>query len=663
MIIIAAVKSLWSDREASAYTTPLALRVYTSRLLGRDRSLVLHGGGNTSVKLTETNILGEQEEVLYVKGSGWDLETIEEPGFTPLRLEYVIRLAHLDRLSDPDMVNELQGQKLRAAAPSPSVETILHAILPFRYVDHTHADAVLAVTNTADGRRRIEDIYGDEAVVIPYIMPGFDLARRCALDFPRRRRADTIGMILMNHGVFSFGDSARESYERMIALVDRAERYLGERKAWSLPKAKAARGPSHLAPDIARLRGTLSAAAGAPMILTTSQSQAALHFCRNPELASLATQGPATPDHSIRTKRVPMVGRDVGKYVQEYERYFKTNAAKATAPKTMLDPSPRVVLDPELGLCAAGRSFRDAVIARELYEHNIEVIQRAAALGNYRALSARDVFDVEYWDLEQAKLKLAGKLPEFAGEIALVTGGASGIGRACVEAFLERGAAVLALDIDPSVDSASAHPAYWGLQCDVTDAAAVGAALEKAVRRFGGLDVLVLNAGIFPQEAPLATLEAALWRSVMAVNVEANLGLLKASHPLLTAAPNGGRVVIIGSKNVPAPGPGATAYSASKAALTQIARLAALEWGKDGVRVNVIHPDAVFDTGLWSDDVLRARAARYGLSVEEYKARNVLRTTVRSTDVARLVCAMCGAAFSRTTGAQVPIDGGNERVI
>ena len=657
------MKSLWSDREASAYATPLALRVYSSRLLGRDRSLVLHGGGNTSVMLTETNILGEQEEVLYVKGSGWDLETIEEPGFTPLRLEYVIRLAHLDRLSDPDMVNELQGQKLRAAAPSPSVETILHAILPFRYVDHTHADAVLAVTNTADGRRRIEDIYGDEAVVIPYIMPGFDLARRCALDFPRRRRADTIGMILMNHGVFSFGDSARESYERMIALVDRAERYLSERKAWSLPKAKAARGPSHLALDIARLRGTLSAAAGAPMILTTSQSQAALHFCRIPELASRATQGPATPDHSIRTKRVPLVGRDVGKYVQEYERYFKTNAAKATASKTMLDPSPRVVLDPELGLCAAGRSFRDAVIARELYEHNIEVIQRAAALGNYRALSARDVFDVEYWDLEQAKLKLAGKLPEFAGEIALVTGGASGIGRACVEAFLERGAAVIALDIDPSVDSAIAHPAYWGLHCDVTDAAAVGAALEKAVRRFGGLDVLVLNAGIFPDEAPLATLESALWRSVMAVNVEANLGLLKSCHPLLTAAPNGGRVLIVGSKNVPAPGPGATVYSASKAALTQIARLAALEWGADGVRVNVIHPDAVFDTGLWSDEVLRARAARYGLSVEEYKARNVLRTTIRSADVARLVCAMCGAAFSRTTGAQVPIDGGNERVI
>jgi NAD(P)-dependent dehydrogenase (short-subunit alcohol dehydrogenase family) len=399
------------------------------------------------------------------------------------------------------------------------------------------------------------------------------------------------------------------------------------------------------------------------MILTTSQSPSAMRFCLDPDLASLAAQGPATPDHSIRTKRLPMVGRDVGKYVREYERYFKLHAAKAAAPKTMLDPAPRVVLDPQLGLCAAGHSFRDAVIARELYEHNIEVIRRAAALGNYKALSARDVFDVEYWDLEQAKLKLGGRLPEFAGEIALVTGGASGIGRACVDALLERGAAVVALDVDASVAGATAHPAYWGVQCDVTDAAAVAAALENAVRRFGGLDMLILNAGIFPHDAPLAKLESTLWRSVMAVNVEANLGLLKACHPLLTAAPNGGRVVIVGSKNVPAPGPGATAYSASKAALTQIARLAALEWGEDGVRVNVIHPDAVFDTGLWSEEVLQARAARYGLSVEQYKARNVLRTTVRSADVAGLVCAMCGAAFSRTTGAQVPIDGGNERVI
>jgi NAD(P)-dependent dehydrogenase (short-subunit alcohol dehydrogenase family) len=449
----------------------------------------------------------------------------------------------------------------------------------------------------------------------------------------------------------------------MIALVDRAERYLKERRAWILPGGKPVRRTERLAIDIARLRRDLSAVAGVAMIVMTSQSPDALRFCRSSDAATLAAQGPATPDHSIRTKRIPMIARDVHKYASDYQRYFKTHAAKAQAPKTMLDPAPRVVLDPQLGLCAAGRSFRDAQIARELYEHNIEIIRRAAALGNYRALSARDVFDVEYWDLEQAKLTLAGKMPEFGGEIALVTGGASGIGRACVDALLGRGAAVIALDINAAVANLTSHPAYFGLHCDVTDTSSVAKALEAAVRRFGGLDMLVLNAAIYPHETSLATLESDLWRSVMAVNVEANLALLKGCHPLLALAPNGGRVVIIGSKNVPAPGPGFGAYSASKAALTQVARLAALEWGKDQVRVNVVHPDAVFDTALWTEDVLRARAARYGLSVEQYKARNVLKTSVRSADVAQLVCAMCGAAFSRTTGAQVPIDGGNERVI
>jgi rhamnose utilization protein RhaD (predicted bifunctional aldolase and dehydrogenase)/NAD(P)-dependent dehydrogenase (short-subunit alcohol dehydrogenase family) len=657
------MKSLWSDREAHAYRTPLALRVYTSRLLGRDRSLVLHGGGNTSVKLRETNILGDEDDVLYVKGSGWDLETIAEAGFTPVRVAYLVRLAALDHLADTAMVNELLAQRLSASAPAPSVEAILHAILPFRYVDHTHADAMLAITNTKDGRRRIEDIYGDQVVIIPYVMPGFDLARLCAREFPRQRSTATIGMILMNHGVFSFGADARESYERMITLVDRAERYLKRRKAWSLPTPRSTGSAKSLLRDLCQLRRDLSSAAGQALVVTSSQSARALGFCRAANVAALAAQGPATPDHSIRTKRVPMLGRDVAKYVRAYQRYFKTCAAKVAAPKTMLDPAPRVILDPQLGLCAAGRSARDACIAREIYEHTIEVIQRAAALGDYRALSPRNVFDVEYWDLEQAKLKLSGKPPEFAGEIALVTGGASGIGRACVEALLERGAAVIVLDRNRAVVTLSAHSAYLGICCDVTSPTAVASALETAVRRFGGLDMLILNAGVFPSGMPIAALNTKQWRAVMAVNADANFDLLRACHPLLAAAPNGGRVVMIGSKNVPAPGPGASAYSASKAALTQLARSAALEWGKDGIRVNVVHPDAVFDTGLWSEDVLKTRAAHYGISVEQYKTRNVLRTAVRSSDVARLVCSMCGSAFARTTGAQVPIDGGNERVI
>ena len=657
------MKSLWSDEEAAQYRSPLALRVYTSRLLGRDRTLVLHGGGNTSVKLTQPDPFGDDEEVLFVKGSGWDLETIEEPGFTPVRLDYLIRLAGLARLSDPDMVNELQSQRLRASAPSPSVEAILHAILPYRYVDHTHADAVLAITNTADGRRRIEEIYGDDVVVIPYIMPGFDLAKLCAREFPRQRGPRTVGMVLLNHGVFSFGESARESYERMIGLVDRAERYLKRQKAWSLPPPGRQKADKRLREDIAALRNRISRHAGFALLLTTSQSAAALALSRREDIAQLCGQGPATPDHSIRTKRIPMLGRDAQAYERAYREYFARNAKSSKDAKTMLDAAPRVVLDPALGLCAAGRSAKDADIVREIYEHTIDVILRATALGGYRALPARDVFDVEYWDLEQAKLKLAGKPAEFAGEVALVTGAASGIGRACVQGLLAKGAAVVALDRNPNITGLERRADYLGIGCDVAQPDAIDEALEQAVRRFGGLDMLVLNAGVFPAGASIATAEPAEWRRVMAVNADANLELMRSCHPLLKHAARGGRVVVIGSKNVSAPGVGAAAYSASKAALTQLARVAALEWGGDNIRVNVVHPDAVFDTGLWTEEVLRARAHHYGITVAQYKQRNVLRTEISSRDVAVLVCAMCGEAFARTTGAQVPIDGGNDRVI
>jgi rhamnose utilization protein RhaD (predicted bifunctional aldolase and dehydrogenase)/NAD(P)-dependent dehydrogenase (short-subunit alcohol dehydrogenase family) len=657
------MKSLWNDAEAAACTSELALRAYTSRLLGRDRSLVLHGGGNTSVKLGARNVLGDEEELLYVKGSGWDLETIQEAGFTPLRLAPVVRLAELERLSDPQMVNELLAQRVRANAPAPSVESILHAILPWKYVDHTHADAVLAITNTADGRSRIEDIYGDCAVILPYVMPGFDLARLCAVEFPRQRTARTTGMILMNHGVFSFGDDARESYQRMIALVERAERYLRLAKAWKLARPQLPKQTPPAPTEIAELRHAVSRAACMPMVMTSSRDPGPLAFCRRPDLRRIASRGPATPDHSIRTKCVPLVGRGVARYVADYGRYFERNSARAGEPKTMLDPAPRVILDPSLGLCTIGRSVRDATIVREIYEHTIEVIERATALGGYRALAERPLFDVEYWDLEQAKLKQGGAAPRYAGEIALVTGAASGIGRACVEALLARGAAVVAIDRDPAVTSCWQRIDCLALRCDVTSASAVESAIVTAVARFGGLDMLILNAGIFGASEPISRLTDAAWRSTMSINADANLALMRACHPLLRLAPAGGRVVVVGSKNVPAPGPGAAAYSASKAALTQLARVAALEWGADGIRVNVVHPNAVFDTAIWTEDVLAARAAHYGVTVEAYRTNNVLKAEVRSRDVAELVVELCGPAFARTTGAQIPVDGGNERVI
>jgi NAD(P)-dependent dehydrogenase (short-subunit alcohol dehydrogenase family) len=293
----------------------------------------------------------------------------------------------------------------------------------------------------------------------------------------------------------------------------------------------------------------------------------------------------------------------------------------------------------------------------------MDVIERATLLGGFQALPAKDIFDVEYWDLEQAKLKKSGKPPAFAGEVALVTGAASGIGKACVEALLARGAAVVGLDLDPGITTLHARQDFHGIVCDVTSPEAINAALEATVTAYGGLDLLILNAGFFPGGAAISVLDDAAWRKVMQVNLDANLSLLRECHPLLKRAPRGARVVVIGSKNVPAPGPGAAAYSASKAALTQVARVAALEWGADGIRVNTLHPDAVFDTALWAGGVLEARAAHYGMTIEQYKTRNVLRTEVTSRDVAELAAELCGPLFAKTTGAQIPVDGGNERVI
>jgi rhamnose utilization protein RhaD (predicted bifunctional aldolase and dehydrogenase)/NAD(P)-dependent dehydrogenase (short-subunit alcohol dehydrogenase family) len=657
------MKSRWNDEDAAKFTSDLAQRVYSSRLLGSDSSLVMHGGGNTSVKSQVTDLFGENEDVIYVKGSGWDLETIEAAGFSPCRMDHLLRLATIEALSDAQMTVELKKSLTDVAAPAPSVEAILHALLPARFVDHTHADALLAVTNTPGGEQRIRDIYGDQVVICPYVMPGFKLARQCAELYPKFAGPQTIGMLLLSHGLFSFGDTAKSAYERMIELVTLAEDYLARHGAWSTvslagvePQTKAGIRRK----DVAALRRVISDVAGAPMIVSVHDDAEALDFARRPDIAVISQQGPATPDHVIRTKRVPLIGRDVSEYAVTYRRYF---AEHADASLTMLDAAPRVILDRELGLCTMGRTAKDAGIVEDIYRHTMQIIARATALGGWRALPAHDIFEVEYWDLEQAKLRKSGSPPPFAGEVAVVTGAASGIGKACVVSLLARGAAVVGLDLAQSVVGVQRRRDYLGIECDLTSESQITDALERAVLAFGGLDLLILNAGIFPKSSPIAGLSSEVWYKAMNINLDANLVLLRECHPLLKLAPRGGRVVIIGSKNVAAPGPGAAAYSASKAALLQLARVAALEWGEDRIRINTVHPNAVFDTGIWTPEILDARAASYKINIEEYKTNNVLHVEVTSKDVAELAAEICGPIFAKTTGAQIPVDGGNVRVI
>ena len=657
------MKNLWSDADSTLFEGDLALRVYSSRLLGQDSTLVLHGGGNTSVKITESNIVGNQEEILYVKGSGWDLEFIETAGFSPVRMNHMLSLAKLDSLSDPQMVNELKTQLTNAASPTPSVETILHAILPFKYVDHTHADAVVTITNTTAGEDRIREIYGDRVVIIPYVMPGFDLAKDVARIFSEQSTDKTEGMILMNHGIFSFGGNAKESYDRMISLVNEAESYLVRNNAWDIDKLETHFSVKTIRNQVAELRQKISFTVGKPVLMSLTNSQLGLSFSNRKDVNEIATRGPLTPDHVIRTKRIPMIGRDVNKYNEEYASYFSKNEINAKARKTMLDSAPRVILDKEFGLCAVGKNMSEIGIISDIYEHTMESILRAEKLGGFQALPAKDIFDLEYWDLEQAKLLKNKSSLAFEGEVVLITGAASGIGKACVESFLCRGSAVIALDLDPSIETANSHKNYLGLICDVTNQNAFEELIEKSVQYFGGLDMIVLNAGMFPKGKKVSELPLEEWRDVFSVNLDANLNILRTVFPLLQASPNNGRVVIIGSKNVSAPGPGAAAYSASKAALNQLMRVLSMEWGEHGIRLNTIHPNAVFDTGIWTDEVLKSRAKQYNLTVEEYKTNNILGVEVYSKDVSELAAELCGELFSKTTAAQIPVDGGNERVI
>jgi NAD(P)-dependent dehydrogenase (short-subunit alcohol dehydrogenase family)/ribulose-5-phosphate 4-epimerase/fuculose-1-phosphate aldolase len=487
-------------------------------------------------------------------------------------------------------------------------------------------------------------------------MPGFDLARVVADRFPKEAGPNTLGMILLNHGLFSFGDTARESYERMIELVSLAEAYLDSHGATNAAPREPILVPGITRAEIASLRRDVSEAAGHPMILTTHRGPREMAFVQRPDLRDLANEGVATPDHVIRTKRIPQIGPDVSAFQKEYEQYFQEHAARSKQPLQMLDPAPRVILDPEMGMVTTGKSAREASIAFDVYSQTIDIVEQATALGGYRALPAADIFAVEYWDLEQAKLRRSGPEPVFAGEVALITGAASGIGKASAEAFLRRGAAVVGVDVDPKIcDQFGERRDFHGVRGDITNVEDIDRTLEALGHAFGGLDMLVLNAGIFGASRRIEALSLAEWRTLMSVNLDANM--------TLKLAPRRGRVVVIGSKNVPAPGPGAAAYSASKAALNQLARVAALEWGADGIRVNVVHPNAVFDTGIWTEEVLHTRAASYGMSVEQYRTNNVLRVEVTSRDVAEMVAEMCGPLFAKTTAAQVPIDGGNERVI
>jgi len=653
------MKSLYNEKEANEFKTDLDLRVYTSRLLGRDSSLVLHGGGNTSVKSTATNLFGETEDILYVKGSGWDLATIEAEGFAPVKMEMLLKMAELKELNDPDMVKYQRLAMTNPSAPNPSVEAILHAIIPFKFVDHTHTDAVVTITNTDGGEDKIKELYGDKVLIIPYIMPGFVLAK-LIYDMTRDVNWSQLeGMVLMNHGLFTFNDDAKKSYEKTIELVDKAEKYL-ESKGASLECKEDSTSIDLL--ELAKIRKEVSRIKGHATISILNESNEAIAFSKE-DINRIATEGPLTPDHVIRTKRIPAIlGKDfeadLASFVKDYKQYFEENKKD----ETLLNPAPNFSILENNGTLSFGKNVKEANIIKDINDHTFEAILKAEKLGGYKALSSANIFEVEYWSLEQAKLKKGGLSPEFNGKVALVTGGASGIGLAIAKMLNARGAAVVVLDINPEVESVFNKADAIGVKCDLTSSADIQKAVAVAIKNFGGIDIVVSNAGIFTPSENLDVLSDENWEKSMNINLTAHQKLLRETAPFLKLGIDAS-VVMVASKNFPAPGKGAAAYSVAKAGQTQLARIAALELGEYGVRVNTMHPHAVFDTSLWTDEVLQNRARAYGMSVEEYKTNNVLKTEIKSENVAELVCAMAGKAFLKTTGSQVAIDGGSDRII
>jgi rhamnose utilization protein RhaD (predicted bifunctional aldolase and dehydrogenase)/NAD(P)-dependent dehydrogenase (short-subunit alcohol dehydrogenase family) len=656
------MKSLWKENKAEAIAgDPLQLRIYSSGLLGQEPDLVLHGGGNTSLKTTEKDIFGQAEDVLVVKGSGADLASIRAEDFARVKLNTLMRAIELDNLPDAMLVRLQQCALTNPQSPNPSIEAILHAIIPFKYVDHTHADAVVTITNNKNGEKLIQQIYKDQALIVPYIHPGFKLAKKIYTLTKNINWNSIKGIILLNHGIFTFADQAQASYENMIELVSAAEGYLITHGYYDV---QAKKEPKKDLLTLARIRSCVSKVKNRAIFAVPDHSLETCGFASLPDIESIARKGPLTCDHIIRTKPCPVVlknnmEKEIAEYVSWYKSYFERNRHNN---QTCMNPAPKWAVWPDHGIIAFGANINEAKVILDIARHTIKAIECGEAMGEWETVTEKQMFEMEYWSFQQAKVMKKKSIPEFSGKIALITGAASGIGLACAKMLHNKGAAVVGLDLNSDIAAMFNKPDMRGIVCDITDDKSVNSAIESTVRWFGGLDILIPNAGIFTGSQKIEDLDQKIWNASMEINLSASQRLLKQCIPYLKHGIDSA-VIFIASKNVPAPGPGASAYSVAKAGMTQLARVAALELGRYGIRVNVIHPNAVYDTGIWTPEILETRAFHYKCSVEEYKTNNCLKTEVTSMDVAALVCAMAGSAFAKTTGAQVPIDGGNERVV
>ena len=678
------MENLWSDEAARAavqkyaaqgVNEDLALRTYTTRLLGGEPRLVQHGGGNTSVKTTVTDSLGRSVDVLCVKGSGWDMGTIEPPGLPAVKLLPLLELAALDALSDEDMVNLQRTNLIDASSPTPSVETLLHAFIPHKYVDHTHANATLSLCDRPDGMELCKKVLGPQVPVIPFVPPGFALAKKAKETFDAH--PGCIGLMLHKHGIFSFGATARQAYHRMIELVSLAEKELAKGADRKLVQVKLPVQVASAADIAPILRGLLASPVDlnegrwTRVVVDHRATPAVLEYVGGTELARYSQQGPVTPDHVIRTKPLPLIlptpeadkldvfakaARDaIDGFRTNYRGYFERHNAKANPKKKPLDDTPRVALIPGVGLFGIGPTAKDAAVTADIAETCASVVLDAEKTGRFETISEADQFDMEYWSLEQAKLGKAQPKP-LQGQVAVVTGGAGTIGKATAAALRREAAEIVLFDIDAeAVKTAAKSVGGLGVACDVTNRASVDAAFRAVTAKFGGVDILLANAGAAWQ-GRIGEVDDAILRQSFELNFFGAQNVAQAAVKIMLTQATGGALLFNVSKQAVNPGPNFGPYGLPKAAAMALMRQYAIDYGADGITSNAVNADRI-RSGLLTDDMVKARSTVRGVSERDYMSGNLLGREVRAEDVAEAFVAL--ALARKTTGAVLTVDGGN----
>jgi rhamnose utilization protein RhaD (predicted bifunctional aldolase and dehydrogenase)/NAD(P)-dependent dehydrogenase (short-subunit alcohol dehydrogenase family) len=631
------------------------------------------------VKTTETDLFGIETAVMRVKGSGWDLAAIEPVGLPAVRLEPLLKLEQLEHLSDEAMVNYVRGCLMDSSAPTPSVETLLHAFLPHKYIDHSHAADVLALVDQENGEELARQVFGDRVGYVPYIMPGFSLSKAAVHEFRRNRQVE--GLVLLKHGLFTFSETAQQSYRRTIDLNNLAAEYVrkNRRSPVFIPRSWSEKEIGCTADVAPILRGCLANAGktGSPTrwILDFRCSNEILEFVNGRQVTDYANRGTVTPDHLIRVKGAPLIlsfpeadalpvfRREttdaIWDYIVRYQDYFSRNNSQLpkSKSKSPLDPAPRIALVPGCGLFGIGNSAKEAAIIADIGETWIETVTAAESVGRFASLDESQQFEMEYWSLEQAKLGVLSE-PRLARHVVLITGGAGTIGAAIGRAFAREGAEIAMADLNGEKAcevAQSIKKNALGAACDVTDVDSVRGFFDRVCERFGGVDVVVSNAGA-AWPGPIATLSEDVLRKSFELNFFAHQSVAQNAVRVMRLQETGGAILFNASKQAINPGPDFGAYGIPKGAALSLARQYALEHGRDKIRVNAVNADRI-RSGLLSDELIRSRANSRGVTEKEYMSGNLLGCEVTGEDVAQAFVHQ--ALALKTTGNITTVDGGN----